>query len=469
MPIPYADFRDMVSGLPGLRTLRSTEQAKALYLRDRRVLPEELKRLFDGVSVVTLPMEEADDVSSAIGVATGEVASVSLGLKGDTLHYVRRSLEMMRDREVTVDWTPRVDPFDGEVLPQLDGFLLDLSSFDDVDVDKENGILRAGVGARWSDACDAARAAGWFLPLFATLPMDSFMGDIVRGETILSSYRGGPETCIRNVDFVGSDGGYGESGFDEVPNNATGYDLNSLLLLAGGSLTIPLSVTFSLMPSAEDLRSLTYILKDWEEVGTTLQKIPGVGVHPLAVFFGDTTSSRDAPERKGENVTVFLHGTEETFGAQVRAVDTAFGEGFLREDGVYGQTSGVTREPRMTPLAEIRLSTADLPPLLADLASWQEVRGPAVGLAGSLHEGGTVSLIPFVTERAGRGERFDRAVELLEIAGKHPCRLRSSQLIHLLDPDADAERRFGLVRQIKARVDLPLVINPSRLLWVPRG
>lgn len=466
MPLGYMDFRDMVASFPGLRALRRAEQAKAVYLRDKRTLPDQMKRLFDNVNVVRLAMEEPDDVSSAMGVATGEVASVSLGLRGDTLHYVRRSLEMMRDREVTMDWTPRADPFEGEVLPQLDGFLVDLSNFNEVEVDRENGVVRAGVGSRWSEVRDACRSAGWFLPLFPALPLDAYIGDIVRGETLLSSFRGGPETCLRNVDFISADAGYGESGFDDVPNNSTGYDLNSLFLNAGSSLAIPLSVTFSLLPSAEDLRARTYSLKGNDELTAALAKVSGTGILPVNVSFGDEGASKVVSGREGITSTALLHGTEDTLPSQGKALDRVF-EGAEVEESLYQPRSPAAAAKGLSPLAELRLSVTDLAPLLTDLSTWRDSQASSVGLSGSLQEGGSVSIVPFVAEKAGRGERFDRLVELVEVAERHECVLRGNHLVHLLTSESTLEKRFSLVRRIKEKVDLPLVVNPSALLWVP--
>ncbi len=466
MPLGYVDFREMVTSFPGLRALRPVEQAKAVYLRDKRTLPDQLKRLFDSVSVVKLSVEDPDDVSSTVGVATGEVASVSLGLKGDTLHYVRRSLEMMRDRELTVDWTPRADPFEGDVLPQLDGFLVDLSEFNEIEVDKENGIVRSGVGSMWSDLYEACRSAGWFLPLFHVLPVAAYVGDIVRGETLLSSFRGGPETCVRNVDFISADAGYGESGFDEVPNNSTGYDLNSLFLTAGSSLAIPLSVTFSLLPSAEDLRARTYYLENYEKLIAALVNVSDAGFAPVNVSFGDPTASKAISGKEGTTSTTLLHGTEETLPAQSKALDKAF-EGVSVEESAY-EPPQVTASGSVSPLVELRLSVRDLAPLLADLSTWRDSQASSVGLAGSLQEGGSVIVVPFIAQRAGRGERFDRLVEVVEVVEKHECVLSGSQLVQLLVSEGALEKRFRLLRRVKEKVDLPMVVNPSALLWAPR-
>ncbi len=466
MPLGYVDFREMVTSFPGLRALRPVEQAKAVYLRDKRTLPDQLKRLFDSVSVVKLSMEDPDDVSSAVGVATGEVASVSLGLKGDTLHYVRRNLEMLRDRELTVDWTPRADTLEGDVLPQLDGFLFDLSKFNEIVVDKENGIARSGVGAMWSDLHEACHSAGWFLPLFPILPVETYVGDIIRGETLLSSFRGGPETCVRNVDFISADAGYGESGFDGVPNSSTGYDLNSLFLTAGSSLAIPLSVTFSLFPSAEDLRARTYSLENHEKLIAALVRVSDAGFAPVNVSFGDPTASKAISGKEGTTSTTLLHGTEETLPAQSKTLDKAF-EGAKVEESAY-ESLRVTASRSLSPVIEMRLSVRDLAPLLADLSTWRDSQASSVGIAGSLQEGGSVSVVPFVAQRAGRGERFDRLVELVEVAEKHKCVLSGSQLVHLLASESAREKRFGLLRRVKEKVDLPMVVNPSALLWVPQ-
>lgn len=463
MPEGYRDFRQIVSQDPSLQGLAREAQAKATYLRDKHTLPDGLKRLFDGVTVLRLPVEEVGDIVRAMDVATGEAASVSLGLRGDTLHYVRKSLALLRDREVTMGRYPRSDAFEGEVLPQLDGFEMDLTRFQDVDVDGAHGVARIGVAAKWSDAFNLCRTKGWILPLLPTLPLDPYVGDLLQGTSALSAYRGDPAHCLRNVDFVGADSNYGECAFDHVPNSAAGYDLNGLFAMMGDSLGIPITVTLSLLPSPEDLLARRYGLSGGEPLVQALTKLAHSGLTPLRLLFGDEVGAATAFEADGLGIEILLHGPEDTQAPQVALADAAV--------GVKSSEGGRTTLPRkpqpVSPLTELRLSLADLAPLWEDLGAWAAETGGESGIVGSLHESGSVTLTPFVTRPISRGDRFDRLLELLQVAERHPCALRSNHLVQLLTTAPDLESRFALARRIKERVDLPMAINPSGVLWIP--
>ncbi|MFQ5837384.1 MAG: FAD-binding oxidoreductase [Thermoplasmata archaeon] len=466
------DLMDRLRRFPGLERVPREELVKAVYLKDKRALPDDLKRLLDSITVLRIPVEDAEDISHILGVATGEVAGISLGLPADSLHYVRTRLAMMKDRELAVDWTPREDPFDGEILPQLDGFQVDLAKLKRVELDEENGVVLCGVGARWREVFETCESMGWIFPLSPILPSNPYLGDVVGGTAFLASFKGGPEAYVRNIDFLSPDGRYGESGFDLVPNNAAGYDLNSLMLVMGRHMIIPVSVTFTLLPMASTVKTSRYSVWSPEALVEAMRNLINTRVQPLRVSFGDGTGSLLAFGREGEpTIEIVLAGTEETLPVQQKLVDAAFKEGANKEE-----VEGLTHVTQSAPggdappslLVEFRASLADLQLILQDVTSWVEAQGSGFGIIGSLYQAGTVSVIPFISGQTNRGERFTRVLELAQIARKHSCRLRNNPTIHLLSPEANLGKRFALVRRMKERVDLPHVINPSSLLMVPR-
>ncbi|MFQ5919746.1 MAG: FAD-binding oxidoreductase [Thermoplasmata archaeon] len=483
MAVGYRDFMGVLRPVPALERLPEEELVKIVYLRDKRALPDAIKRLFDQAAVIPMEMEETRDVAEAMRFASGETAGVNLGGASGTIHYVRRSLEMLKDRDLSVDWGPRADPLEGDVLPLFDGLLLDLSKFKGVEVRPEANTLRAEAGATWRDVSEAAQQAGLLLPLFPVLPTNPYMGDVIAGSALLSSFAGGPETYIRNVDLLGPDTSYSQSGFDLVPNNATGYDLNSLLLVMGRNLGIPVSLTFQLLP-INRTRAVRFSFDSWEGVLTALQTIAKAPLEPLRVVFGDPVASAAGLDGgEGYTLEVDLGAAEEVLPGQEETLQAAVGEETpgTGSDGLGHLHESATREKGPFHLAEIQTSLADLPPLWEELATWVGVRGSAFGLAGSLREGGTVHLLPFMrgdlrgTSTTGgpvdqvlhRGDRFNRITELVKIAQRHPCRVRNTQVGQLLAGDTQMRKRFALARRIKRGVDLGNIINPSGLLWVP--
>lgn len=478
------DFMAVLRPYPALERLPEEQLVKIVYLRDKRALPDEIKRLFDQATVIPVRVEETRDVAEAMRFASGEAAGVNLGGTSGTIHYVRKSLEMLKDRELSVDWEPRSDPLEGDVLPLFDGLLLDLSEFSGVDVNPENHMLRCEVGATWRDVSEAAQQAGRLLPLFPVLPANPYMGDLIAGTALLSSYAGGPQDILRNVDFLSPETSYSQSGFDLVPNNATGYDLNALLLLMGRDLGIPVSVTLRLLPF-DRMRAVRFAFATWDDLFQALQAVEGAPLDPLRVVFGDPVASAVGLDGgEGYTLEVDLAGPEEVLASQEKALQAAVGEATPGEvtEGLGHLHETATRDRPPFHLAEIRTSLADLPALWEDLATWTGIRGDAFGVAGTLQEGGTVHVLPFmrgdirgisttggpVDQVLHRGDRFDRLTELVRIAQRHPCRVRSTQVAQLLAQDQEMGKRFGLVRRIKQAVDLASIINPSGLLWVPR-
>lgn len=483
MAVGNRDFLDVLEPYAGPEGMRREELVKIVYLRDKRALPDEIKRLFDQATVLPLKMEETRDIAEAMRFASGEAAGVSLGAASGTIHYVRRSLHALKDRELSVDWAPREDPLEGDVLPLFDGLLLDMAGFDGVEVDAQHETLRAEVGVPWKAAFQAAEQAHRLLPLLPVLPASAYVGDVLGGTAVFTSFFGGPGHYLRNVDFLAADTNYSQSGFDLVPNNATGYDLNSLLLLMGGSLGVPISLTFRLLPIALT-KTLRFTLASWEALTAALQALRKARLRPLRVVFGDPTYGTSFAGSDGYSLEINLGGTPETLASQEKALEGALGEDLPKE--AWEGLGHLTREAPggKTPfhIAEIRTALADVPSLWEDLATWSGRQGPAFGLAGYLQETGTVGLLPFAradlrgTSTTGgpvdivlhRGDRFDRVAELVKIAQRHPCRLRNNQLTQLLAADKHLRRRFALVRRIKEEVDLGNIVNPSGLLWVPQ-
>ncbi len=484
MAVGYRDFMGVLRPYPALERLPEGELVKIVYLRDKRALPDAIKRLFDQATVIPVKMEETRDVAEAMRFASGEVAGVNLGGASGTIHYVRRSLQMLKDRDLSVDWGPREDPLEGDVLPLFDGLLLDLSQFRGVEVHPENNTLRAEVGATWQEVSEAAQQAHRLFPLFPVLPTNPYIGDIIGGTALLSSYAGGPESYLRNVDFLGAETSYSQSGFDLVPNNATGYDLNSLLLVMGRNLGIPISLTLRVLPF-DRTRAVRFTFESWDGVLKALQAIADAPLEPLRVVFGDPAASAVGLDGgEGYALEVDLGGAEEGLAGQEKALQATLGEQAPGEgtDGLGHLQEAATREKAPFHLAEIMTSLVDLPALWEELTTWVGVRGSAFGLAGSMQEGGTVRILPFMrgdirgTSTTGgpvdqglhRGDRFNRITELVKIAQRHPCRVRNTQVGQLLVQDTQMGKRFALARRIKQGVDLANIINPSGLLWVPQ-
>ncbi|MEE9592945.1 MAG: hypothetical protein V3W28_05140, partial [Thermoplasmata archaeon] len=351
-------------------------------------------------------------------------------------------------------------------------------------VNPENHTLRCEVGATWRDVSEAAQQAGRLLPLFPVLLANPYMGDLIAGTALLSSYEGGPQGILRNVDLLSPDTSYAQSGFDLVPNNATGYDLNALLLVMGRNLGIPVSLTLRLLPF-DRVRAVRFTFPSWDELFKALQAVEGASLNALRVVFGDPVASAVGLDGgEGYTLEVDLAGPEEVVPGQEKALQAAVGEGTPGEgtEGLDHLHEAATREKPPFQLAEIRTSLADLPALWEDLVTWVGVRGSGFGLAGSLHEGGTVHVLPFmrgdirglsttggpVDQVLHRGDRFNRLTELVRIAQRHPCRVRNTQVSQLLAQDTEMGKRFGLVRRIKKSIDLANIINPSGLLWVPQ-
>lgn len=249
MPRGFVDFLQILAAHPRLKGLEPEEMARAVYLHDKYVLPEEVLQVLGRGPDATLKVSGPGDLRQAVRVASGEISASALGLPARQFHYLRTALAMERGREFSVDWQRNVDPYDDEILPMQGGFLVDVSALSTVEIREDLGVVRAGVAALWRDVQAAAAAKGFDLDLFPIVPLDFALGDLVGGAAPFASRTGRLEDAVRNVEVVLPDGRMASLGYDGVPPNASGYDLVALYLRAGQHLALPNTFTLTLTPA----------------------------------------------------------------------------------------------------------------------------------------------------------------------------------------------------------------------------
>ncbi len=470
MPRGLVDFLQVLAGHPTLKGVEPGEMARAVYMHDKYVLPDDIMQILGRGPDATLKASRPEDVSQAVRVASGEVSAAALGLPARQFHYLRTTLGMERGREFSVDWQRNVDPYDDELLPMQGGFLMDVSALSTIEVREDLGVVRAGVGALWKDVQAAATAKGFDLDLFPIVPMDFAIGDLVGGAAPFGSRSGRLEAAVRNIEVVLPDGRMASLGYDGVPPNASGYDLVALYLRGGQHLALPHTFALTLAPAGKIRRVLAYTYPDASAMVGVLTKLAKARLALARVLIHDQVAW--AMSHRGEALGVVLEVAFRAPEAVAPALEKAL-------DGLAAGHTG--KAEALSPLdapSEFRRASQNLrtagilgevlctPATVAEVFEKLLELGPAMGIFGAV-QGAGISLVPFSRRPLSRRERFDLVVKIKEeIVGL--ARLAGPQLLLLLDGGEAIRQGFNLVRRIKDKVDLPSTINPSRALLVPQ-
>lgn len=471
MPADFVPLEEVLAAHPALKALAPEELLKAVYVHDRHVLPDDIMNFLGRRADATLTVKSPEEIQAAVRVANGETTTTALGLSAQDYHFLRTKLGMRRGLEVPVDWERTIDLYDDQIIPQQGGFLLDVSAIDSIQVKPEERVVAAGVGARWKDVQQAVASLGLVLNCFPGVPMDFALGDMVGGTAPFHSTFGGLGTAVRNVRVVLPDGRMGSMGYDDVPNNGSGYNLRDLYLAAGGNFAVPHTFYLTLSNRPRAFKTLLYTFPEVATLAAAAAKLARSRLTPLRTLFYNVRgwNSSHRQEAQGPILEVSLSGLEATLPAQEKALD-AMAEGRVAKTEALSILEATASEFRSA-TAPLRSASA-IAEVLAPPESLAGVHGAladvteGIGVFGVLSRG-TAYLVPVLRRPLSRRERFDFVDKLVKgtrgkatVAGPH--------LVALLAKDPRQARALGMVRAMKREVDRPNTMNPGRALLLPR-
>ncbi|MCQ2056150.1 MAG: FAD-binding oxidoreductase [archaeon] len=179
----------------------------------------------------------------------------------------------------------------GGSMPVAGGILIDMSSkFNkNIIVDKVNMTVKADAGCTWKQVMDACEKEGLLVGSTpSSFPSATLGGWVSTGGIGIGGYKyGGARESLMNLEVVLSDGTILNTGYDNVGNNMSGYNLNQLFAGAEGTLGLIATVTLRVYPKGV-LKFLGYDFDSLKDMHQPIQEIvQHPSVKPLHVAWSD--------------------------------------------------------------------------------------------------------------------------------------------------------------------------------------
>jgi len=332
-----------------------------------------------------------------------------------------------------------------------------------VELDPEEGVLRARSGTRLSELREALGETGWELP-FDPPGAHATLGGTLAAAAVGPRHLGfgRPRDLVLGLDAVLGDGVRARCG-GRVVKNVTGYDLMKLQIGALGSLGVIESAWIRLRPRAECERVLSAALgprPDAAALGVSAARLASARAVALVdASLAPAVEPRLAP-RSGFLLVAELAGDESAaardaarLAAELGAVDASPGA-IARLRGLQGESFG--------PVG-LRFRLAVLPDRLAAVSLALEQAGGAV----LLHAGSGLVFARFALEPEFDAAGIDRvwsAVRRAARAGGGHALLEAAPAWAkpVRDVFGESSEALPLMRALKQRFDPARVLNPGR-------
>ncbi|NLN71678.1 MAG: FAD-binding oxidoreductase [Thermoplasmatales archaeon] len=280
----------------GKDNVNISEMDRILYSHDLAPLPSVAGIAFDNIPDVVVRPSTVDQVAAVVKLAhKNGIAIVPRGASTWGL---------------------------GGSMPVAAGILLDMSSGMNkiIELDKTNMSIKVQSGCIWGKLIDACEKEGLLVGSYpSSFPSATVAGWISTSGIGPGGYKyGAAVDNVLNMKVVLADGTVIETGYDNVANNMSGYNLNSLFSGAEGTLGVIVEVTLRVYPRGI-VRPLAYNFKNLKEMGVPINKIVNhPSLTPLHIAWSDHNhfeNQRKAgiDEHKGIDnlLLVTLQGAEE--------------------------------------------------------------------------------------------------------------------------------------------------------------
>ena len=295
----------------GKDNVNTSEMDRMLYSHDLAPLPKEAGIAFNNIPDVVVRPSTVEQVASIVTLAhKNGIAVVPRGASTWGL---------------------------GGSMPTAAGILLDMSSGmnEVIKLDKENMYVKVQSGCIWKKMMEVCEKEGLLVGSYpSSFPSATVAGWISTSGIGPGGYKyGAAGNSILNLKVVLPDGTVIETGYDNVANNMSGYNLNSLFNGAEGTLGIIVEVTLRVYPKGI-IKPLAYNFKNLKEMGVPINKIVNhPSLKPLHIAWSDCyhfENQRKAgiDEHKGiDNLfLVTLQGAEEFVKLEEQEIDKIVAE-----------------------------------------------------------------------------------------------------------------------------------------------
>ncbi len=299
------DIIEQLKMIVGADNVNTSPMDRMLYSHDLAPLPKEAGFAFNNIPDVVVRPQNVDQLSKiaslafSTGVAVTPRGASTWGLGGS--------------------------------MPVFGGILLDMSSkMNKVHyVDEKNMCVKADAGCTWKQIMDACEEKGLFVGSTpSSFPSATLGGWLSTGGIGIGGYKyGGARDNLMNLEVVLSDGSIINTGFDNVGNNMSGYNLNQLFAGAEGTLGFIGTVTLRVYPKGE-LRFLGYDFDKLKQMHEPIQELVNhPSVKPLHIAWSDSYHFENqrkagihAPDASNL-LLITLQGAKEFLDLEEKAVD----------------------------------------------------------------------------------------------------------------------------------------------------
>ncbi len=249
----------------GAENVKTSKGERLLYSHDMAPLPKEAQVAFKLIPDIVVRPRSVEDVSKVVKLAAEEGVPVTprgastWGLAGAVTAY-------------------------GGILIDMVGGMSKI-----LEIDEKNMTITAQAGASWKQVYDAAWEKGFLLGSYpSSAPSASLAGWISTGGIGIGNYKyGSAGDNIRTMKVVMPDGSIVDTGFKNLSDNMSGYNLTRLITGAEGTLGVVCEVTFKLSPRPEVLRPLAYEFESLDKLNDPLMDITRSKVMPLHIAWSD--------------------------------------------------------------------------------------------------------------------------------------------------------------------------------------
>ncbi len=465
-------FIDAATNVPTLRERVRDAIVEAMFTRDDRVLPKDIIAVLSRAPAVTVKVKSDTDVQKLVRVANGQESTISLGLPAEDYHYVRRQLSVTKDRDIGVYMRPTVLTSHGWIVPPQGGIEVDVTDMSSIQVDEKGHRAIAGVGARWKALYDEAARAGRAVPFYPLVPLHYALGDALYGDAVFQSYRGSFRRYLYAVRSFASHGGRARIGFEEVPNNGTGYDLLGLMQNSLSEFVVPIALAVGLAAPGRVTRNWSYLFPDVAKLAVALGKLTASGrALQYANVYDAAGWSLVHPGTPGAPLVLELgiSGAPSVVAAREKALDTVLAGFTTKSSGTPSPYDASAREYARTSdrIAQllipgyVTVPVKSFPDLVSRFQQVSDAARAKLSLIGAVRQRGSVSLAPAFEAPKEPRKVYTVSRSIWEAVQTIPGASYLSRLAQLWSQERMYRARLVLLQRLKAEIDSARIVDPT--------
>jgi glycolate oxidase len=199
-------------------------------------------------------------------------------------------------------------------------------------IDEENLAVTVGPGVVWKDLYSALSKRKYSIGAYPDSSIPTVGDWIDSGGAGIGSYSHGfAADQVRTMEVVLPDGKIIDTGFKNVLQNSSGYNLNGLFVGADSTLGVVTKITLKMFPKSQETRPLYFTFSDHLKMIEALKELTKLKTTPLNVsFFGKNhlqtlrMFGSKVPPLNGMVVNVTLSGLKSVLDHEEEKINALF-------------------------------------------------------------------------------------------------------------------------------------------------